>query len=89
MGSIVHGVAKSWTQLSDFHVAASMPLSPLISPSTSSLQPLCICLSSVCASPLLLCEQICQYHPSGFHYVCINILLVFFFLTHFTLYTRL
>ena len=48
--------------------------------------PLSVCLFSVSASPLLFCEQICQYHPSGFHYICINILLVFFFLTYFTLH---
>ena len=48
-------------------VYASMLLSPFIWPSPSSPQPLSISVFSMSASPLLLCEQICQYHPSRFH----------------------
>ena len=42
-------------------VYASMLLCPFISPSPSFPPPLSISLFSVSVSPLLLCEQICQY----------------------------
>ena len=44
-----------------------MLLSPFISPSPTSPPALSISLFSMSASPLLLCEQIRQYHPSSFH----------------------
>ena len=47
MDCIVHGVAKSWTQLSNFHIPASMLLSPFISPSASSPHP-CPYVCSLC-----------------------------------------
>ena len=48
-------------------INASILLSPFISPTPSSPPPLCISLFSMSASPLLLCEQVYQYHPSRFH----------------------
>ena len=46
---------------------ASMLLSPFISPSPSFSPLLSLSLSSMSASPVLLCEQIRQTHPSQFH----------------------
>ena len=46
---------------------ASMLLFPFISLSPFCPQPLSVSLFSMSASPLLVCEQICQYHPSRFH----------------------
>ena len=56
-------------------VHASMLLSPFISPSPSCSPPLSVSLFSMSASPLQLCEQTSQTHPSQFH--------VFVFLTDF------
>ena len=48
-------------------VHASMLLSPFISPSPSCSPPLSVSLFSMSASPLQLCEQTSQTHPSRFH----------------------
>ena len=48
-------------------VYASMVLFLFISPSPSSPPPLSISLFTMSVSPLLLCKQIHQYHPSRFH----------------------
>ena len=61
-------------------VCASMLPSPFISPFPSSPPPLSISLFSMSLSPLLLCKQVHQYHPSRFHiYVFIYDILFFFF----------
>jgi len=90
MDCIVHGVAKSWTQLSNFkerkrkYVNATLSIPPTLS------FPYC-----VYRSLLYICVSIpaLQMGPSvpfsNSIYICINTIFVFVFLTYFTLYNRL
>ena len=60
--------------------SVTMLLFPFISPFPSSPPPLSISLFSMSLSPLLLCKQVHQYHPSRYHiYVLIYDILFFSF----------
>ena len=80
--SLSHTANSHWYQLTCVSVYAFMLFSPFISPCPSSPPALPINLFSMSLPPLLLCTQICHYHPSRFH-ICVNIwhLLFSFWLT--------
>ena len=65
-----------------YSLHSSDPLPPLPPPPP-------VTLFSMSASPLLLCKQICQDHPSRFHNMRLYTIFVFLFLIYFTSYNRL
>ena len=88
LSSLSHRVNSHWL-FAYVSVYASMLLSPFLSLSPSSPPPSPLSLFSKSASPLLLCEQIHQYHPSRSHIYVLICNIYFSFLTYFTLYNRL
>ena len=83
LSSLSH-IANSHWLFTYVSVYASMLLSPFITSSPSSPLSLSISLFPKFMSPLLLFEQIRQYHPSRFHIHTLIHDFVFLFLTYFT-----